>query len=697
MNRPSRIHLFHKINLTLLVAVGVGVLFWFIHHYGKEELLYHAASVKQLDALEHEGSQLNSHLLEIKLSTYPNYDDFNEHIERRWRLYNVLLNSENKESMHQHSSQDAMQQLGNTFAEAEHLIRDFQRLHSTLRNSSLYTHRLSQQLIFAAAGMADREKVSHIFDISDTIATTSELQTDKWLPLLQEKIIQTEQVFARDWEDKHEAASFLAHAKLFANHFSDYLNIQHNLDMVGRQEQNIISQLRTRLDHDGQEELNLLVQLSYAIFLALTLAEVLIIYFLIKAERAANMDDATGIGNRRAIEEHIKRYHEPSLFLINLDQFSHVNSIYGSRAGDALLRQVVTRLQHRYSGKAELFRVSSKSFALLFDALGKAHYSQMTSDLLSLLEDATYDIQGIPVRISSSISIADIPPLLEHANIVLTDLKQRRHAKYAIYSKELGLEARIESNLNILEQLKTAIENDRIHPYFQPIFCNRSGRIEKHECLIRLETAAGEVIPPIKFLPIARESGLYAPLTRIMVKKSMSYFRDKEGDFSINLSPEDILNLETMAHIFADLDLEPDLARRITFEILESEKVEDWSVVKTFIQWAKGLGCRIAIDDFGAGYSNFETILALQIDYIKIDGSLIKSIDTDQNAEMVTRTILEFARHIGVKTVVEFVHSEAVHAKVCELGADYSQGYHLGMPAAEIMTTALSGVDATMV
>jgi diguanylate cyclase (GGDEF)-like protein len=686
MKLLSRVRLFHKINLTLLIAVGVAALFWFIHYYGKEELLYHSAFVSQLDALEREGVQLNGHLLEVKLSAYPNYDDFNEHIERRRRLHAALLSEDAFEDDHHHESLDVLRQLGDVFTKTERLIRDFQRLHSTLRNSSLYVHRMAQRLIVATAENGDSDKFRYIFGIIDAISISSNLQTNEWLPQLHEKIAQAERAFSGDWGAKHGTESFLAHARLFANHFSDYLAIQHELDLVGRQGQALFAQLRTRLELDGQEELNLLVRLSYAIFLSLMLAEALIVYFLIKAERAANLDDITGIGNRRAIQERMRAYRKPCLFLISLDQFSHVNSIYGSRSGDELLRQVVGRLSQRYSDRAELFRVGSNSFALLFDMLDGSQYNQMSFDLLSLLEDEAYEIQGIPVRISCSVSIADIPPLLEHANIVLTDLKRRRHAKHAVYSSNLGLEARIEGNLKILEQLKSAIDNDRIRPYFQPIFCNRTGRIDKHECLIRLETSDGNVIPPMKFLPIARESGLYVQLTRIMVEKSFSYFRDKPGGFSINLSPDDILNMETMAHIFAALDSEPDLAKRATFEILESEKVQNWDAVKEFIHWAQGLGSRIAIDDFGAGYSNFETILALHIDYIKIDGSLIKSIDTDRNAEMVTRSILEFAREIGVKTVVEFVHSEMVHAKVCELGADFSQGYHLGMPMADIMT-----------
>ena len=120
--------------------------------------------------------------------------------------------------------------------------------------------------------------------------------------------------------------------------------------------------------------------------------------------------------------------------------------------------------------------------------------------------------------------------------------------------------------------------------------------------------------------------------------------------------------------------------KRIIFELLESEGIENYQEVSSFIAEVKQFGCRIAIDDFGTGYSNFAHILQLDVDILKIDGSLIRSIDTDLNAQTVLAAVTEFSKRLGLKTVAEFVHSEAVYDKCQELGVDYLQGYHISEP-----------------
>ena len=123
----------------------------------------------------------------------------------------------------------------------------------------------------------------------------------------------------------------------------------------------------------------------------------------------------------------------------------------------------------------------------------------------------------------------------------------------------------------------------------------------------------------------------------------------------------------------------------IVFEILESEGINNFSEIISFIKAVKEMGCKIAIDDFGSGYSNFERISQLEVDYVKIDGSLIKNIDTNQNNEILVQTIVDFSKKIGIKTIAEFVHSESVYKKVKELGIDYAQGYYIGEPSPNLV------------
>jgi EAL domain-containing protein (putative c-di-GMP-specific phosphodiesterase class I) len=126
------------------------------------------------------------------------------------------------------------------------------------------------------------------------------------------------------------------------------------------------------------------------------------------------------------------------------------------------------------------------------------------------------------------------------------------------------------------------------------------------------------------------------------------------------------------------------IGSRAVFEIVESESIENFEEVEDFIVQVKSYGCKVAIDDFGTGYSNFEYLMKLKADYIKIDGSMIKDIDTSLNAQIVVSTIVSFAKKMGIKTIAEFVENESILNKVKELGVDYSQGYYFSQPKRDI-------------
>ena len=176
---------------------------------------------------------------------------------------------------------------------------------------------------------------------------------------------------------------------------------------------------------------------------------------------------------------------------------------------------------------------------------------------------------------------------------------------------------------------------------------------------------------------------MYPSITKIMIRKSLEVFRDLPDEVSINLSIQDILDAGVKRYItkmIRDLNMGP----RVSFEILESEGIENYNRVKKFIDHFKSMGCRIGIDDFGVGYSNFSHVVKLNVDFLKIDASLVKNIETDETAQVTVRSIVSFARELGIKTIGEYVHSQAVYETIKELGVDSSQGYFFGEPKASI-------------
>jgi len=201
--------------------------------------------------------------------------------------------------------------------------------------------------------------------------------------------------------------------------------------------------------------------------------------------------------------------------------------------------------------------------------------------------------------------------------------------------------------------------------------------------LIRLIDEDGSVLSPYLFLEHAKKSKLYDTLTQIMVAKTFDVFETLEFEFSINLTLQDIQCTETRDFLYTTLQ-NSKVAKRAVFEIVESEGIENFEEVALFIRRLKSYGCKIAIDDFGTGYSNFSYLSKLDVDYIKIDGSLIKNINSDEDHLLTVESILFFAHKKGIKTIAEFVEDEKTFTKLVDLGVTYTQGYLFSIPSANL-------------
>ncbi|MDQ1244496.1 MAG: c-di-GMP phosphodiesterase [Campylobacterota bacterium] len=248
-----------------------------------------------------------------------------------------------------------------------------------------------------------------------------------------------------------------------------------------------------------------------------------------------------------------------------------------------------------------------------------------------------------------------------------------------VYDNSLDTKERITQNIEGVLLLKNAIKEDRIVPYFQPIYNTATRKIEKYESLARIVLEDGKVIPPIRFLDIAIKSKLYPEITKSIVIKSFEFFKEKDYEFSINISIHDIENTKTMQFILENVEKFPN-PKNITFEILESDRVENYEKLNKFIKEIKAHGCKIAIDDFGSGYSNFSHILELNVNYLKIDSSLVKHITKDENSRAIVKTIINFASNLNLKTIAEFVEDKESMDLLEKMGVNFIQGYYIGKP-----------------
>ncbi|MCT7506915.1 bifunctional diguanylate cyclase/phosphodiesterase [Aliarcobacter cryaerophilus] len=399
------------------------------------------------------------------------------------------------------------------------------------------------------------------------------------------------------------------------------------------------------------------------------------------------IDELTLLPNRQKLLKDLKDSKIQKIAMININSFRDINNFYGFEAGDLVLKKFSQILLDKISTNInlDLYRVANDVFAIC--TKNKDNLKEIRDICTNIIE--YFSLHPILINNNSfylSISIgvarnckdsAVQNNLLSKAEYALR-IAKKRDISILFLDENIELYNKLKENKKLIEELKNALISNNLLIYGQKLINNISKK-EKYEILMRVKLEDGSILTPYSFLKEAKKAKLYLGMTRMLVKKACEYFKGKDIDFNLNLTLEDIKDQYTMDFIVNAME-KTNTAKQITFEIVESEGIESFTEVSNFIKKAKKLGCKIAIDDFGTGYSNFEYIIKLDVDYIKIDGSLIKNINTDNNLYLTVQTIVGFAKALKIKTVAEFVHNEEVLNCVKNLDIDYSQGFFIDEP-----------------
>ncbi|MDY0364930.1 MAG: GGDEF and EAL domain-containing protein [Arcobacteraceae bacterium] len=398
-----------------------------------------------------------------------------------------------------------------------------------------------------------------------------------------------------------------------------------------------------------------------------------------KIKKIILYDELTSLKNRKKLFIDLPNFPDPKIALFDIDNFSNINDFYGNEMGDFLLKEVANILSTHIYKTSSVYRFTNDKFIIL-STLHKDEFIKMINDLINTIKKYDFEHKNFKIRISLSVAISFEHPkiLLNSVEAALKELKKHR-LSYLVYDSSLRIEENIKNNIYWTTKIKNAIEESRFTVHYQAIYNNQTQKVEKYESLIRMIAKDGSIITPYYFLDFAKQSKQYIELTKIVLEKSFAMFENNDFEFSINLTIEDILSEEIRKLINQKLQ-NSSFHGRVVFEIVESEGIENTELITNFIQTLKQYGCKIAIDDFGTGYSNFVYLLKLAPDYIKIDGSMIKNIDSNQEHYQIVKTIVDFAKVKNIKIIAEFVCNVDVFNKVKELGIDYSQGYYIAMP-----------------
>ncbi len=374
-----------------------------------------------------------------------------------------------------------------------------------------------------------------------------------------------------------------------------------------------------------------------------------------------------------------------ALAIVKVRRFKSINDFYGYQVGDYILQQTAHFLRIELQAKyreygVELYRVSGSHFVIAIHSSVKRLY-ELIDEIQHLFEMTKIDIGGEHVLLEMDAAVLDTNTMPSLSNLDKALRKAEEINGLVLYENDEKEELNYKKRLHCKNKLIKAYNEERIVNYYQPIVDNKNGTIYKYEALVRMISEEGEVVSPGVFLPIAKETKMYTVITKSVLLSALRDFRDSECMVSINLSIEDIKSEEIRSLIRDGLEQFPEPAR-IVFEILESDEIDSYEVLVGFIQEIHKLGAKVAIDDFGSGYSNFEHLVRLHIDYIKIDGSLIKDIHTNHYSQAVVQMLYDFASQMKIKTVAEFVYKEEVSRYINFIGIDESQGYFFSEPIA---------------
>lgn len=395
----------------------------------------------------------------------------------------------------------------------------------------------------------------------------------------------------------------------------------------------------------------------------------------LQIDNSYKKDTLTGLLNRDSLLKELSNTKKHSILLINIDDFRNINYSFGYKSGDVVLKQFsleVQKISPYYT-----YRLLSDEFVILFDNKTDAELYELAEKIKSYIQNKDFVVDSEYINLTVSIAIS------KHSDSIIEDAReairnsmmiQKNSIVYVPLSTE-NSEPRFST-----KQLRLAFAKDKIIPFYQGIRNNKTGNIDKYECLVRLKDEDGKFIPPNQFLELAQDVGLMSKLTRRVIHKSFIYFSKKLEDFSINLTEDDLKEQYLIDFLIeASNKYNIDLCR-VTFEILENINVENSSLLFEQIKKMKELGCKIAFDDFGCEKSNFSRLLDMNIDIVKIDSMFIKNLHNNNKSYKLTKAITRLAKDFDCEVVAEGVECKEVQTIIEELGIDYTQGFYYSKP-----------------
>jgi diguanylate cyclase (GGDEF)-like protein len=392
-----------------------------------------------------------------------------------------------------------------------------------------------------------------------------------------------------------------------------------------------------------------------------------------------------------SIEEAMRFRSSFAFMLIGIDHLARINDAFGFDVADQVISDVAKRIRARLRGGDVLGRFSGNKFGLVLKNCTVDDMNVAAERFLAGIRDDVVPTKSGPVSVTASIGAVNVPryarnadEAINRAQETLDMAKRRRAGSFLVWRPNVERDAQRRVNIRVTDEIVTALNERRIVMAFEPVVDARSRAPAFHECLVRMQQDDGQFLLAPDIVPVAEKLGLIRLVDHRVLELVVAELAAAPSvQLSLNISPDTTMDPDWWASIESLMRAHPGVAERLIVEITETVAIQDIDDVRGFVTRLKNFGSRIAIDDFGAGYTSFRNLRKLGVDIVKIDGAFVQNIARSADDRAFVQTLIDLARRLGIKTVAEWVQDEESAAMLRDWGCDYIQGRLIGLASSD--------------
>lgn len=412
----------------------------------------------------------------------------------------------------------------------------------------------------------------------------------------------------------------------------------------------------------------------------------------------SEQDELTGQLNRirltdalsAQLDRNLQTRQQSAFLVIAVNNLAVINETFGFSVGDEVISAVARAIREKMRAGDVIGRYSSNKFGVLLNDCGPGPMRIAADRFMKSVRDTT--IRSSSCQLSATISIGgvvfpeqapNVQSVLNNALKALDDARCKRLESFAAYEVRSKAESVRRRKAAMADEVMEALDEKRMRLVLQPLIGAQSNKPELYECLLRMERRDGSFVPAGEFIPIVEQLGLSRLIDRRTLELAVELLAlHPDLKLSLNVSGLTCGDHEWLVALRRLTTGRKDITKRLVIEITETAAIDDLEQSSQFVQSLKDFGCRVAIDDFGAGYTSFKNLKVLNVDMVKIDGTFVKNLADDTSDQVFINTMIHLAKSFGMETVAEWVGDARAAEMLRDAGITYLQGFHYGLPIA---------------